>query len=134
MIVKVSSLSNNTLNERPNIYTVGTKGTIFFGSQTTCARQAIIQGKHLELESVFFCNRLSIALQTKGYPSNPDETNLLDSRANQILVSNFDGWYVFPSPEIFSRHSGTCIVLGDRKHSSPPREVEIGDCFRLGRE
>lgn len=73
-----------------------------------------------------------LALQTKGYPSNPDETNLLDSRANQILVSFFDGWYVFPSPEIFSRHSGTCIVLGDRKHTSPPREVEIGDCFRLG--
>jgi hypothetical protein len=75
---------------------------------------------------------LIIALASKGHPLVPEETNLLDSRANQILISHFDGWYAFPSPEIFSRHSGTCIVLGDRKHSSPPREVEIGDCFRLG--
>ena len=86
----------------------------------------------LALFYLFNFTSTTLALQTKGYPSNPDETNLLDSRANQILVSFFDGWYVFPSPEIFSRHSGTCIVLGDRKHTSPPREVEIGDCFRLG--
>jgi hypothetical protein len=163
VIIKISSLSNNGLNERPNIHTVGTRGTIFYGSQTTSARQAITQGlilltyifpwvycsytclyllscscnynllPYLDISVTYCCYYYAIALTSKSYPYTPEETNLLDSRANQILVAYFDGWYVFPSPEIFSRHSGTCIVLGDRKHTSLPREVEIGDCFRLGR-
>lgn len=124
------------MTDAPHVYTVTNKGMIFFGSQTTSARQAITQG--MSFTSSFavsisnLLTDLTVALVTKGITTPPDEMNLLDSRANQILVANFDGWYVFPSPEIFSRHSGTCIVLGDRKISSLPREVEIGDCFRLG--
>ena len=43
-----------------------------------------------------------------------------------------NGWYAIPSPEIFSRHSGTCLVLGDRHNVSAPCELKLGDCFRLG--
>ena len=33
---------------------------------------------------------------------------------------------------MFSRHSGTCVVLGDRTAVNPPYKIKLGDCFRLG--
>ena len=57
---------------------------------------------------------------------------LADSRAHQLLVIYSNGWYAMPSLEIFSRHSGTCVVIGDRKFQGKPYQVKLGDCFRLG--
>ena len=62
----------------------------------------------------------------------PKEVVLADSRAHQLLVIYSDGWYVIPSLEVFSRHSGTCIVIGDRKNQGRPYQMKLGDCFRLG--
>ena len=74
-----------------------------------------------------------LALSTSGYPFlTPTEIQLNDSRAHKLLVLYNDGWYGIPSPEPFSRHTGTCIVLGDRTSSSPPYKIKLGDCFRLG--
>ena len=47
-----------------------------------------------------------------------------------IFVS--DGWYAIPYPESFSRHSGSCLILGDRTVTSNPLPIKTGDCFRLG--
>jgi hypothetical protein len=44
-----------------------------------------------------------------------------------------NGWHAIPAPETFSRHSGTCIILGDRNNTGLPFPVKLGDCFRLGR-
>lgn len=41
-------------------------------------------------------------------------------------------WHIIPSPEAFSRHSGTCIVLGDRNINSAQFSIKLGDCIRLG--
>lgn len=49
-----------------------------------------------------------------------------------MLVSYCHGWHVIPFPEVFSRHSGTCIILGDRNITSTPFAIKTGDCFRLG--
>lgn len=77
------------------------------------------------------CFRL--ALSTSGFPFlTPSEIQLNDSRAHKLLVLYNDGWYAIPSPEPFSRHTGTCIVLGDRTSTSQPYSIKLGDCFRLG--
>jgi hypothetical protein len=47
-------------------------------------------------------------------------------------VSYCNGWHIIPFPEVFSRHSGTCLILGDRQITSPPFQMKVGDCFRLG--
>ena len=44
-------------------------------------------------------------------------------------------WNAIPSSEIFSRYSGTCVILGDRTRPSVqniPHKIKLGDCFRLG--
>ncbi len=63
---------------------------------------------------------------------NPRHIPLLDSRAHHFLVTYSNGWHAISSPEIFSRHSGTCIIIGDRNYPGKPYPIKIGDCFRLG--
>ena len=62
----------------------------------------------------------------------PAEIPINDSRAHRLLVIYTDSWYLVPSQEAFSRHSGTCLILGDKKYSSAPYKIQLGDCFRLG--
>lgn len=62
----------------------------------------------------------------------PREVPLLDSRATQLLITNCNGWHAISSPEVFSRHSGTCIIIGDRTSSDRIHSIKIGDCFRFG--
>jgi len=111
--VKISWLGNNRRQQdRQNNHTVTARGSLFHGS--SCNPQHLIQAiedsnKHL-----------------------PKDVVLADSRAHQLLVIYSDGWYAIPSLEIFSRHSGTCVVIGDRKNQGKPHPIILGDCFRLG--
>lgn len=74
-----------------------------------------------------------IAINNSGFPMLvPQEMPLPDSRAHRLLVSYCQGWHLVPFPEIFSRHSGTCYVVGDRNNAGTPFQIKIGDCFRLG--
>lgn len=58
---------------------------------------------------------------------------LADSRACQLLVTTHGkSFYVVPAPEAFSRHSGTCRLLGDRKHPPTPHTLQVGDFLRVG--
>ncbi|CAM9451318.1 unnamed protein product, partial [Ectocarpus fasciculatus] len=57
---------------------------------------------------------------------------LRDSKAHQLLVTYCDGWHAIPSPVNFSRHAGTCLLLGDRSNASVSHTIKLGDCFRLG--
>lgn len=76
---------------------------------------------------------LQIGIQTSNFPIlTPGELAIPDSRAHRLLVSYCDGWHVIPFPEVFSRHSGTCYVVGDRNSPGQPFQIKIGDCFRLG--
>lgn len=58
---------------------------------------------------------------------------LADTRACQLLVtSHHKSFWVVPAPEAFSRHSGTCRLLGDRKHAPTPHTLNVGDFLRVG--
>eukprot|EP00934_Nitzschia_sp_Nitz4_P009207 Nitzschia sp. Nitz4//scaffold8_size234185//21254//23204//NITZ4_001233-RA/size234185-augustus-gene-0.234-mRNA-1//1//CDS//3329559734//9197//frame0 len=58
---------------------------------------------------------------------------LPDNRACQLLVtSHAKSFWVVPAPEAFSRHSGTCRLLGDRKHGPAPHTLKVGDFLRVG--
>jgi len=58
---------------------------------------------------------------------------LADTRACQLLVtSHSKSFWVVPAPEAFSRHSGTCRLLGDRKHSPTAHTLQVGDFLRVG--
>ena len=58
---------------------------------------------------------------------------LADTRACQLLVtSHAKSFWVVPAPEAFSRHSGTCRLLGDRKHSPTAHTLQVGDFLRVG--
>lgn len=63
---------------------------------------------------------------------HPREVPLLDSRATQLLITYCHGWYAITAPEIFSRHSGTCVIIGDRSSAEQSHPIKIGDCFRFG--
>jgi hypothetical protein len=58
---------------------------------------------------------------------------LSDTRACQLLVTTHaKNFWVVPAPEAFSRHSGTCRLLGDRKHPPAPHTLQVGDFLRVG--
>lgn len=58
---------------------------------------------------------------------------LSDNRACQLLVtSHHKSFWVVPAPEAFSRHSGTCRLLGDRKHPPANHTLQVGDFLRVG--
>jgi len=58
---------------------------------------------------------------------------LSDTRACQLLVTTHaKSFWVVPAPEAFSRHSGTCRLLGDRKHPPAPHTLQVGDFLRVG--
>lgn len=58
---------------------------------------------------------------------------LSDNRACQILVTTHGkSFWVVPAPEAFSRHSGTCRLLGDRKHTPAHHTLQVGDFLRVG--
>lgn len=58
---------------------------------------------------------------------------LSDTRACQLLVTtHHKSFWVVPAPEAFSRHSGTCRLLGDRKHPSAAHTLQVGDFLRVG--
>jgi len=113
VLVKISWLGNNRRQQdRQNSHTVSARGSLFHGS--SCNTQHLIQ-------AIEDCNKYV-----------PKDVVLADSRAHQLLVIYSDGWYAIPSLEIFSRHSGTCVVIGDRKSQGKPYPIKLGDCFRLG--
>lgn len=58
---------------------------------------------------------------------------LSDTRASQLLVTTHNkSFWVVPAPEAFSRHSGTCRLLGDRKHPPATHTLQVGDFLRVG--
>mmetsp|Transcript_39495 Transcript_39495/g.84282 ORF Transcript_39495/g.84282 Transcript_39495/m.84282 type:complete len:667 (+) Transcript_39495:20-2020(+) len=58
---------------------------------------------------------------------------LSDTRACQLLVTTHGrSFWVVPAPEAFSRHSGTCRLLGDRKHPPAAHSLQVGDFLRVG--
>lgn len=58
---------------------------------------------------------------------------LSDNRACQLLVTTHNkSFWVVPAPEAFSRHSGTCRLLGDRKHVVASHTLQVGDFLRVG--
>mmetsp|Transcript_22696 Transcript_22696/g.41025 ORF Transcript_22696/g.41025 Transcript_22696/m.41025 type:complete len:709 (-) Transcript_22696:251-2377(-) len=58
---------------------------------------------------------------------------LSDTRACQLLVTTHaKSFWVVPAPEAFSRHSGTCRLLGDRKHPPANHTLQVGDFLRVG--
>jgi len=111
--VKLSWLTANVryTPEQQNDIIVTGKGGIFHG--TSAAAPAVM--KELAKAKLF-----------------PKEIPLLDSRAHQLLITYSNGWHAISSPEIFSRHSGTCIIIGDRVNPGKPYPIKLGDCFRLG--
>jgi hypothetical protein len=58
---------------------------------------------------------------------------LSDTRACQLLVTTHaKSFWVVPAPEAFSRHSGTCRLIGDRKHPPAAHTLQVGDFLRVG--
>ena len=56
-----------------------------------------------------------------------------DRRAQQLLVSCVgEDYYVVPAPELFSRHTGTCRVLGDKHQRTTDYQLQVGDFLRIG--
>jgi hypothetical protein len=60
---------------------------------------------------------------------------ITDSRASQLLVlpdKAAECWWVVPAKEPFTRHSGSCLILGDRRCNSGMQPIQVGDFLRLG--
>eukprot|EP01035_Chromulina_nebulosa_P020241 gene20241-26278_t len=94
--VKITSLAyaNRRQSDNEQNVVVTPKGVIFHGNNAS---------PHLVLEG----------LRNSGVPMLlPMEVPIVDSRAHKLLVLYTDSWYVVPSQEPFSRHSGTCLILG----------------------
>ncbi len=74
---------------------------------------------------------LALTSSTYGFEAL-DEVPLADTRAHRMVIAYAGGWHLIPFPEAFSRHAGTCVVLGDKTTSMSPYEIKVGDCFRIG--
>lgn len=115
--VAVKVHSNNP-NRRPNEgvvnHIISPKGSILYGS----------------LHSP---TQIVKAIEQSQFPILPPSDIVVpDSRAHKLFITYCHGWQLIPFPEVFSRHSGTCLVVGDRNNPSMPFSIKIGDCFRLG--
>ena len=56
-----------------------------------------------------------------------------DRRAQQLLITQVgEDYFVTPSPELFSRHTGTCRVLGDKHQRAADHLLQVGDYLRIG--
>ena len=63
----------------------------------------------------------------------PVDVGLRDSKAHQLLVTCCAGsWQAIPAPVNFTRHAGTCLLIGDKHTSTAGHRIELGDCLRLG--
>lgn len=113
--VHITALPSHRMHNLPDDNTVrvsGKQGTLFSGinCNTTLVSQSMEDLKMLR----------------------PRDFTLGDSRASQLLVTHIDGWYAIPTPDAFSRHSGTCLIVGDKTYQSQPYSLKLGDCLRLG--
>lgn len=115
VVVKVNvGAANRRGGDNPLTHVITPKGAIIFGN-------------HLNPTGMLRAIRTSgLAMLTPG------EFPIPDSRANRLLVTYCRGWHLIPFPEVFSRHSGTCFVVGDRNNAGAPFQIKVGDCFRLG--
>jgi hypothetical protein len=118
--INISWLTATSLTRTPppsdqiSLVHVNGKGALFHGSPTPSPE--------------ILSSLASVQLFPKTIP-------LLDSRMHHFLVTYSNaagGWHALTSPEFFSRHSGTCIIIGDRTNQGKPFPLKIGDCFRLG--
>mmetsp|Transcript_6359 Transcript_6359/g.10423 ORF Transcript_6359/g.10423 Transcript_6359/m.10423 type:complete len:1182 (-) Transcript_6359:159-3704(-) len=111
--VSLSWLNPNALrsNDTDNSFVVTAKGGIFYGNS---APSPVVMSELGE-----------VSMEPSEYP-------LLDSRAHQLLIAYDNGWNAISSPEVFSRHTGTCLIIGDRTDQGRGHEIKLGDCFRLG--
>lgn len=50
-----------------------------------------------------------------------------------MLIVNYQkSFWAVPAPEAFSRHSGTCKMLGDSYYPPTPHHIQVGDVLRVG--
>lgn len=77
---------------------------------------------------------LDVAIANLSSPMLPPVDILVpDNRCtNKLLVTHTDKWNVVPSFEPFSRHTGVCMILGDKSNTMGRYQISLGDCFRLG--
>ncbi|RYH12645.1 hypothetical protein EON65_37680 [archaeon] len=70
------------------------------------------------------------AMEGASYPLIPPaELMVPDSRAHKLLITYVQGWHLVPFPEVFSRHSGTCVIVGDRSTPSLSYSIKVGFVF-----
>lgn len=63
----------------------------------------------------------------------PPSICLPDFRAHSLFLSYCHGWHLIPlPPTVFSRHSSTCLILGDKDYNYGDYGLRVGDCLRLG--
>jgi hypothetical protein len=122
--VKVYPCNNNasSLNSKKKFtqFTIKPEGVIIQGANS---RHRSSQAGHSDLGTDYARH---IGRKLRRY-------ELSDTRACQLLVTTHGGSYwSVPAPEAFSRHSGTCRLLGDRKHPLAPHVLQVGDFLRVG--
>merc|ERR1712070_81029 len=62
-----------------------------------------------------------------------ERVTLVDPRAEQVVITSTGSKvWVLPSTHSFSRHSGVCVVLGDKNIKAVPHQLKVGDILRLG--
>lgn len=120
--VKVYPCNNSSSNNRKKVtqFLVKPEGVVIQGaaSQTTRRGEFDLGGEYAK----------HVGRKLQKY-------ELADTRATQLLVTSHNkSFWVVPSPneEAFSRHSGTCRLLGDRKHQHTNHTLQVGDFLRVG--
>ena len=127
MTVRVSWIASCRRNkEKHKEFFVGSKG-------------CLIHGAHNE-SSTFSSGIVTVSVDVTSLTEFERRTGLIvppvklvDSRASQLIVTMHQGqFWCSPSPEMFSRHSGSCLIIGDRRVQGRPYKLAVGDCIRLG--
>lgn len=112
--VEVKVYHCNSSRGRPSNFTISREGVVMQGSNS---KTTLDIGQS-------YANATGRSLQ---------RYELNDARACQLLVvSHLNSFWAVPAPEAFSRHSGTCRMLGDRKHAATPHILAVGDVLRVG--
>ena len=119
--VRVYPCNNAAGKKKYTTFTVKPEGVVIQGSNRNTARNNNTSGVDLGQEYAHYIGR-----KLQRY-------ELTDNRACQLLVTTHQkNFWVVPAPEAFSRHSGTCRLLGDRKHPPAPHTMQVGDFLRVG--
>mmetsp|Transcript_3966 Transcript_3966/g.6050 ORF Transcript_3966/g.6050 Transcript_3966/m.6050 type:complete len:633 (-) Transcript_3966:167-2065(-) len=111
------------------------KPTSYSCRLTASSAGAVLMGRETNKDEISMITADIASQYEEAVGGKLNRLVISDPRACQLLLvpqPQFQRWWIVPARQPFSRHSGTCQVIGDRNAIGSPKTIRAGDFLRLG--